>query len=57
MLPFDETRDVLVTTDASNYAVGATLELLDDSGKVLGVVAYSSHKLNGSITSGSLEKI
>ena len=48
LLPFDETKDVLVTTDASNYAVGATLELLDDSGKVLGVVAYSSHKLSGS---------
>lgn len=47
LLPFDETKEVLVTTDASDFAIGATLELLGDDGKVLGVVAYLSAKLSG----------
>lgn len=48
LLPFDQDSDIVVTTDASDYAVGATLELLESNGKVKGVVAYISAKLSGS---------
>lgn len=47
LLPFQEDKTVRVTTDASDFAVGAVLELLDDNKKVLGVVAYMSAKLSG----------
>lgn len=48
---FSERYKVRVTTDASNIAVGAVLELIDDNGKSVGVVAYLSkvlihHQLN-----------
>lgn len=45
LIPFDNTKEVRVTTDASNIAIGATLELLDDQRKVIGVVAYLSKVL------------
>ena len=48
LLPFDESKDVLVTTDASDFAVGAVLEHIDSAGRSLGVVAYSSRKLHNS---------
>ena len=48
LLPFDESKDVLVTTDASDFAVGAVLEHIDSAGRTLGVVAYSSRKLHNS---------
>lgn len=47
LLPFDESKGIVVTTDASDYAVGATLELVNDQGNVEGVVAYMSAKLHG----------
>lgn len=48
LLPFDETAELVVTTDASDFAIGATLEMLTETGSVKGVVAYMSSKLSGS---------
>lgn len=45
LLPFDETKDVLITTDTLDFAVRAVLEHIDSTGRSLGVVAYSSRKL------------
>lgn len=44
--PFNNTLEVIVTTDASDTAVGGTLELMKD-GKLFGVVAYISKALHG----------
>ncbi|CCD25382.1 uncharacterized protein NDAI_0F00630 [Naumovozyma dairenensis CBS 421] len=44
--PFDNNLDVVVTTDASDTAIGGTLELYKD-GKFYGVVAYMSKALHG----------
>lgn len=46
LLPFDESKEVLVTTDASYFAVGVFLEDIDSTGRSLGIVAYSSKKKN-----------
>lgn len=48
LIPFDESKDILVTTDASDFAIGAVLEHVDAKGRSLGVVAYSSRKLQKS---------
>lgn len=48
LLPFNETKDVLVTTAASDFAIGVVLEHIDSTGCRLGVVAYSSRKLHDS---------
>lgn len=48
LLPSDEDANYRVTTDASDYAIGATLEMLDHQGKVKGVVEYMSSRLHGS---------
>ena len=46
--PFDPSKSLILTTDASDYAVGATLEMFDkDSKAVIGVVAYLSRTLHG----------
>jgi len=43
----DFTKDFRLTTDALNQTLGATLEQVDEKGKVLGVIAYFSKKLVG----------
>lgn len=48
LIPFDKLKDILVTTDASDFAIGAVLEHVDAKGHSLGVVAYSSRKLQKS---------
>lgn len=48
LLPFDETKDVLVTTTASDFAIDVVLEHSDFTGCHLGVVAYSSGKFHNS---------
>lgn len=45
IIPFDGSKTVRVTTDASYFAIGATLELLSEDGKVSGVVAFYSKTL------------
>ena len=46
--PFDPSKSLILTTDASDYAVGATLEMCDPNSKaVIGVVAYLSKALHG----------
>lgn len=45
IIPFDGSKTVRVTTDASYFAIGATLELIGDHGKTVGVVAYFSKTL------------
>ena len=45
IIPYDNTKDIILTTDASHDAIGAILELYQD-GKTLGVVAYMSHLLH-----------
>lgn len=43
--PFSNDFTVRVTTDASNFAIGAVLELIDDNGRSVGVVGYLSRIL------------
>ncbi|QFZ26815.1 putative transposon Ty3-G Gag-Pol polyprotein [Clavispora lusitaniae] len=43
----DPNKTYVVHTDASDRCVGAVLEQQDEEGKILGVIAYESKKLNG----------
>lgn len=45
--PFDGTKKIRVTTDASNEAIGAVMELVDEHGKVIGPTGYYSLALVG----------
>lgn len=44
----DLTQEFVLTTDASHYCVGATLEQRNSAGKLSGVIAYYSKRLQGS---------
>lgn len=48
LIPFYESKDILVTTDGSDFVVGAFLGHADAKCHCLGVAAYSSRKLQKS---------
>ncbi|CAL9728991.1 Gag-Pol polyprotein [Monosporozyma unispora] len=45
--PFDGTKTIRVTTDASKEAIGAVMELVDENNKVIGPTGYMSKALTG----------
>lgn len=54
---FNPSKLLILTTDASDYAVEATLEMYDKNSKaVIGVVAYLRRALHGHGVNGSIRE-